>query len=48
LTEGVLLLTNKKERIKKGNKAKKMCVDFVWQKKGKQIQEVITKAYYAR
>jgi len=48
LTKGVLLLTNKKDRLKRGNKAKKMCVDFVWQKKGKQIQEVITKAYYAR
>ena len=46
LTEGVLLLTNKQERIKKGSKAKQMSKDFVWQKKGMQIQEVITKAYY--
>lgn len=46
LTEGVLLLTNEEERIKKGNKAKQMSKDFIWQKKGKQIYEVITKAYY--
>lgn len=47
LTESVLLLTSKAERIKKGIKAKLMSKEFVWQKKGIQIHEVITKAYYA-
>lgn len=48
LTEGVLQLTNKQERIKKGSIAKQMGKNFVWQKKGMQIQEVIKEAYYGK